>query len=54
MSAALEVPELRAGLGPVFGLPAGFVAQELVRIGWPAGHRGFRTPRRPAGDVLGG
>jgi nitroreductase len=54
MSAAIEVPELRAELGPVFGIPEPFVAQELVRIGRPAGPRGFRTPRRPAGEVAGG
>ena len=53
-SAAIEVPETRAELVQVFGLPAGLVAQELVRIGWPAGPRGFRTPRRPVEEVARG
>ena len=53
-SAAVEVPETRAELAPVFGLPPGLVAQELVRIGWPAGPRGFRTPRRPVEEVARG
>lgn len=53
-SAAVEVPETRAELAPVFGLPPELVAQELVRIGWPAGPRGFRTPRRPVEEVARG
>jgi nitroreductase len=53
-SAALEVPETRAELVPVFDLPPGLVAQELVRIGWPAGPWGFRTPRHPVEEVARG
>lgn len=54
VSAAVEVPETRVQLVPVFGLAEGLHPQELVRIGRPAGPRGFRTPRRPVEDVVRG
>ena len=54
MSAVVEVPETRARIGEAFGAPEGLHAQELVRIGRPAGPVGFRTPRRPPGEVARG
>ena len=53
-SALIEVPETRAQLGALFGLPADLLPQELVRIGVPLGGREALTPRRPAEEVAEG
>jgi len=50
LSAALEVPELRASLSHRFGAPWPW-AQQLVRIGRPRAGVGWITPRRPAEEV---
>jgi hypothetical protein len=50
LSAALEVPELRASLPHRFDAPWPW-AQQLVRIGRPAAPAGWVTPRRPAEEV---
>ena len=50
LSAALEVPELRASLSRRFGAPWPW-AQQLVRIGRPRAAVGWVTPRRPAEEV---
>lgn len=50
LSAALEVPELRASLSRRFGAPWPW-AQQLVRIGRPRATVGWVTPRRPANQV---
>ncbi|HEX6106423.1 MAG TPA: nitroreductase family protein [Gemmatimonadales bacterium] len=52
-SAAIELPETRVELAAVFGIGERLVPQELVRIGETRGPRGFLTPRRPAGEVVG-
>ncbi|HUF36838.1 MAG TPA: nitroreductase family protein [Gemmatimonadales bacterium] len=52
-SAALAVPETRAGLARAFGLRDGLVPQELIRIGEPSRHRSHLTPRRPAEVLVG-
>ena len=53
LSAALEVPELRASLAHGFGSPWPW-AQQLVRIGRPTAPQGWTTPRRPAEEVTMG
>lgn len=54
VSAILEVPETRAGLAEAFGLPAGYLAQELVRIGYSQRTRRRSTPRRPVEQTIRG
>lgn len=51
LSAALEVPELRARLTALTGAPLPW-AQQLVRIGHPRKRSGHRTPRRPIDAVI--
>jgi nitroreductase len=54
VSAVLELPETRVELATTFGIPDGYVAQELVRLGHPHGDAHRPTPRRAVEDVTGG
>lgn len=52
LSAILEVPETRAELAVALALPEGYLAQELVRIGYPRRSARRLTPRRPLEQVV--